>query len=242
MPDVNGGMSISGRRIRDLAQEAAGAPGPDDALRTVAEMRQELDEYERQQVAWALSAGRSYGDVARALGITRQAANRRFRDLMPRRRRRRERVPASAEVRLVIQYARAEALAVLAPAVHPDHVLLGILRNGDRRAAPALHAAGVTLQNARVCARSRGPEGMALTRAALARGVQRARQERAPQLGVDHLLRGALAELDGDSGSLLRSLDVSPADVIVALDRATVAAEAPAAPGSSAAEPLLRPR
>jgi ATP-dependent Clp protease ATP-binding subunit ClpA len=239
MPDVTEGMSISGRRIIDLAQEAAGAVGPDDALRTVTEMRQELDEYERQQVAWALRSGRSYADVARALGITRQAANRRFKDLMPQRRRRRERVPASAEVRLVLQYARAEALAVLAPAVHPDHVLLCILRNGDRRAAPALHAAGVTLQNARVRARSRGPEGMGLTRAALARGAWRAQAEKAPQLGVDHLLRGALAELDGDPGSLLRSLDVSPADVIVALDRATAAPEAPTAPGTSAAEPRL---
>jgi ATP-dependent Clp protease ATP-binding subunit ClpA len=242
MPDVRGGTSVSGRRIRDLVREVAGALEPDDALRTLTEMREELDEYERQQVAWALSAGRSYADVARALGITRQAAYRRFKDLMPRRRRRRERVPASAQVRLVLRYARAEALAVLAPTVHPDHVLLGILRNGDRRAAAALHAAGVTLPNARVCARSRGPEGIDLTRAALARALQRAREERAPQLGVDHLLRGALAELDGDSGSLLRSLDVSPADVIVALDRATVPAETPAAPGTSADEPLLRRR
>jgi hypothetical protein len=208
-------MSVSGRRIAELAQDVADAHDAADALRTLTDLRQELDQYERQQVAWALSSGRSFTDIARALGITRQAAHRRFKDLAPAGRRG-KRTPASAEVLLVLAYARAEALALRAPVVHPEHVLLGILRNDDRRAAAALQAAGITLETARLRARAHDRDGARSTRQALARATLRAREEDAGQVGVDHLLRGVLAVLRHEPGSL----DVPAARVIAALDRA----------------------
>ena len=231
-------MSVSGRRIAELAQEAADAADAAQALRVLSDLRHVLEEYERQQVAAALTEGRSYADVAQALGITRQAANRRFRDLAPQKGRgpRRKRLPVTPEVRMVFAYARGEALALRAESLQPEHVLLGILRNDDRRAAAALNAGGVTLDGARLetlrPASRLDRDGATAVRAALARAGRRADEEGAEHIGVDHLLRGVLGEL--------REIDVPAADVIRALDRA--AAGAPAAPGASAREPRFSPR
>ena len=57
-------MSVSGQRICALAEEAAAAAEPEVALETLTRIREELQEFERQQVARALTAGRTYGDVA----------------------------------------------------------------------------------------------------------------------------------------------------------------------------------
>jgi len=81
-------VSVSGQRICALAEEAAAAAEPEVALETLTRIREELQEFERQQVARALTAGRTYGNVARALGISRQAAHRRFKDLAKTQRRR----------------------------------------------------------------------------------------------------------------------------------------------------------
>src|SRR4051794_34494873 len=102
-------MSVSGQMICRLAEEAADAPEPELALRTLTDLRGELDEFERQQVARALTAGETFGSIARAMGVSRQAVHRRFRSLAPRRSRSRAGVPPTPEVRLVIEYARAEA-------------------------------------------------------------------------------------------------------------------------------------
>lgn len=68
-------------RICRLAQEAAAAREPEAALRTLRALREELEELERRRVAKALRSGASFGEVARAVGITRQSAHRRYRDL-----------------------------------------------------------------------------------------------------------------------------------------------------------------
>src|SRR5688500_9617599 len=145
---MSGGVSVSGQRICTLAEEAAAADDPEIALETLTRIREELQEFERQQVARALTTGRSYGDVARAMGISRQAAHRRFRDLA-KQRRGEGRLSPTPEVRLVFDYAREAARALGAPALTPVHVVLGILRNGARRAAAALTASGLELEPAR---------------------------------------------------------------------------------------------
>src|SRR5215208_5970247 len=134
-------MSVSGQIICRLAEEAADAPEADVALEKLTVLRDELEEFERQQVARALTAGASFGDVARSLGISRQAVHRRFRDLSPRRTR--AGLGPTPEVRLAIDYARAEAAELRAPTLTLELVLVGILRGGDRRGASALAAAGV---------------------------------------------------------------------------------------------------
>src|SRR4051812_38336415 len=134
-------MSVSGQAICRLAEAAADAANPEAALATLTKLRREVDEFERQQVARALTAGRSFKAIARALGVSRQAVHRRYQHLTPPRGKRG--VPPSPELRLVIDYAKAEAKAIGSPVVTTPHLLLGILRAGDRRGAAALVSAGV---------------------------------------------------------------------------------------------------
>jgi hypothetical protein len=218
-------MSVSGRRICRFAEEAAEAPDPEIALRSLTQLRGELQEFERQQVARALTAGRSFGDVGRAMGISRQAAHRRFKDLSGMRRADPERLPPTPEVRLVFHYARAEAEKLGAASLAPYHVVLGVLRNGDRLAARALTEAGVTLEDARreVRALEGGPaatngHGDLDVRGVLAGSVLCAKRRGAEQVEVEHLLRSALADDDGVACRVLRRLGASPAGVLAALD------------------------
>ena len=223
-------MSVSGQRICALAEEAAAAADPEVALETLTRIRDELAEFERQQVARALTGGRSYGDVARAMGISRQAAHRRFKDLT-RHKRRTERLPPTPEVRLVFEYAREEARVLGATELAPVHLVLGILRNGDQRAAAALSASGLELEDARRVAREQAGavrvEGAKKVdiRAILGETASCARSRGAQVIEVEHLLRSALASDDHGGGLLLEQLGVAPDRVLAELD-ATPAADA----------------
>jgi ATP-dependent Clp protease ATP-binding subunit ClpA len=218
-------MSVSGQRICALAEEAAAADDPEVALETLTRIREELQEFERQQVARALTGGRSYGDVARAMGISRQAAHRRFKDLL-KRNRRSERLPPTPEVRLVFEYAREEARALGASELAPVHVVLGILRNGDQRAAAALTASGLELEDARRAARGEkgavgnGAAGKVDIRNMLADTAQCARRRGAKEVEVEHLLRSALAAGEHAAGGMLERLGVAPDRVLAELDAA----------------------
>src|SRR4051795_5878936 len=74
-------MAPNAQNIVALLERALTVPAPIESLATLAELRNELDELERTHVARALQAGGSYADIARPLGISRQAAHRRYRDL-----------------------------------------------------------------------------------------------------------------------------------------------------------------
>ena len=75
-------MTEHRHRICRLADEAAAPKKPQAALRTLRELREELLELERSRAAEALRNGSSFGDIAKALGISRQAAHRRYRGLL----------------------------------------------------------------------------------------------------------------------------------------------------------------
>ena len=218
-------MSVSGQKICALAEEAAAADDPAIALETLTRIREELAEFERQQVARALTTGRSYGDVARAMGISRQAAHRRFKDLAKHKRRSSKRLPPTPEVRLVFDYARQEARTLGASVLAPVHVVLGILRNGDPRAAAALSASGLGLEDARRVARAdqsatgAGGEKVDI-RGMLTDTAQCALRRGADQVEVEHLLRTALASDDPGAGRLLGQLGVTPDRVLAQLDEA----------------------
>jgi hypothetical protein len=218
--------SPSGQTICRLAQEAADAADPEAALETLTRLRAEVDQFERQQIARALTAGRSFGAVARALGISRQAVHRRFSGLSPRRRLTRN-LPPSPEVRLVFEYAGAEAEALGAALLNPAHVLLGLLRNGDPRAAGALVSAGVTLEDARRAAGAKengsgrpGRSGSVDVRAMLGQSVRCAKSMGAERIEAEHVLRAALADVASEGPQLLEQLGVPPASVLAALDEA----------------------
>jgi transposase-like protein len=68
-------------RILDSLQRTLVSPEPLDALAALTTLRSELAALEREQVRRALESGYSYSAVARELGISRQAAHRRYRGL-----------------------------------------------------------------------------------------------------------------------------------------------------------------
>lgn len=243
-------MSVSGQRICRLAEEAAQAAEPEDALETLTRLRDELHEFERQQVARALTNGRSFGDVARAMGISRQAAHRRFRDLATHRAQEGRRLPPTPEVRLVFEYARAEATALGDSDLASVHILLGILRGGDRRAAAALISTGITIDAVRreartlagarrgVSPRPREPlrASEVDVRAVLAEAVRCARRDGAARVEVEHLLRSALSNGDTPALRVLRRLGVAAERVLAELD-AELEARPAAAPMTAGAAP-----
>ena len=76
-------MDLHAKRVCELAEEAAQAEDGMSALRTLTELRREVEALTSAHVGRALASGHSFAAVARALGITRQAAHRRFRHLAP---------------------------------------------------------------------------------------------------------------------------------------------------------------
>jgi ATP-dependent Clp protease ATP-binding subunit ClpA len=210
---------VAGQNICRLAEAAAEADDPEVALGHLTQLRCELAEFERQQVARALTAGRSFERIARTMGVSRQAVHGRFKDLSWRRRV--SGMTPTPEVRLAVEYAEAEAQALGDRVLSPLHVLLGILRNGDRTAAAALAAAGVTLDPARravgTLGSDRGGAARRGIRTLLTEAVQVAKRGGRDRIEVEHLLRAAV--LDGEDGVavLLHRLGTSPQQVLQAL-------------------------
>jgi hypothetical protein len=201
-----------------LATEAAGAPTPGAALRTLRQLRRELDEFERRQVSRALSDGATFASIARDVGLSRQAVHRRFRDLAGREE---EPLRATSDVRLVLRFAREEADALSAGAVGGVHILLAVLRAADVPAAAVLRDAGATLERARsqveaASARAplfrREPETSDL-RALLEAPVREAVIGGGRRIEVEHLLLGTIDDEGGDAARTLRALGVDIAAV-----------------------------
>ena len=78
---VLSGTAANSHRIIALLERMLTVSDPTRGLANLTELRRELDELERVYVARALQSGSSFATVARPLGISRQAAHRRFRDL-----------------------------------------------------------------------------------------------------------------------------------------------------------------
>jgi hypothetical protein len=74
-------MQTLTERILLELKGALTSPDPVDALRALTALRDELDVLEHEQVRRALDGGDTFADVARGLGISRQAAHRRYRYL-----------------------------------------------------------------------------------------------------------------------------------------------------------------
>ena len=74
-------MAPNAQQIIALLERALTAAEPVHGLTTLNELRGELDTLERFHVTRALQQGTSYTAIARPLGISRQAAHRRYRGL-----------------------------------------------------------------------------------------------------------------------------------------------------------------
>jgi Clp amino terminal domain, pathogenicity island component len=198
-----------GEPIAQLAAAAADATTPLEALRRVTALRRELDDFERRQVARALAEGATFARIARDLGVSRQAAHRRFRELAAD-------VPlvTTPDVRRVLRYAREEAEALGADAPAGEHVVLAVLRAGDLAAAALLRDAGAALDRARTqveAASARAPLFRREPRTSdlrdlLAAPAQEARKHRGRRIEVEHLLLGTLEDDAGGAARMLRAL------------------------------------
>jgi len=226
-------------RLRELVEHAVRAGQPAAALRAMTALREELDAFERLQVARALDAGQSFGDVARAIGISRQAAHRRYRDLAgveladgeaePQAS---HRLVVTSETRAAVTLAREEASAMGAATVGSEHLLLGIIRCRAPSTAGVLESGGVTLADARRCARptlvegapptapvaaagpDAGPRGIsAYARAVFELALREATKRGDGYVGVDHLLLASLEDPNGGACRTLCELGLDPEQV-----------------------------
>jgi hypothetical protein len=228
---MNSPVTSSADRLRELTEHAVRAAQPAAALRAMAALREELEAFERLQVARALDAGQSFGEVARALGISRQAAHRRYRGLsgiaLPDGEQPGEqRLVVTSEARAAVTLAREEALAMGAATVGSEHLLLGIIRSRARGVAELLESGGVTLAEARRCARPTlvhdralpGRPGVSAYAAAVfdqALEVAVARGD--GYVGVEHLLLASLEDPSGGAWRTLSELGLDPEGVRAAL-------------------------
>jgi Clp amino terminal domain, pathogenicity island component len=207
----------AGERLCRLAEESARADDPESALRTVTELQRELDAFVGVQVRRSLAAGRSFGEVARALGISRQAAHRRYRELAPLRPAGPHRLVATEQTRQIVRAARAETLATGARAAGSREILLVILRT-DSCAARALRSEGVTLENARACAppadsAADRPRGAGSLQRILRRAGRVAMARGDWEVSPDQLLLAAIADADGGAARTLTALGANPSAI-----------------------------
>jgi hypothetical protein len=224
-------------RLRDLIEHVVRAGQPSAALRAITALREELHAYERLQVAKALDTGQSFSAVARALGISRQAAHRRYRDLagivLPDEGEEKPgRVLVTGEARAAVTLAREEATALGARTVGSEHLLLGIIRSRAASVAGVLEARGVTLAEARRCAQPTlvdgappppppepapppgTPRGISTyARAVFGQSLREAVKRGDGYVGVDHLLLASLEDPGGGACRTLYELGVDPEEV-----------------------------
>jgi ATP-dependent Clp protease ATP-binding subunit ClpA len=200
-----------GQRLARLAAQAAHTPMPLESLRDLRDLRRELDAFERRQVARALAEGATFGQIARSLGVSRQAAHRRFRGLAalaaP--------LATTAAARRVLDFAREEAAAFGSGTPGGEHLLLASLRAPTLSAGVVLRESGATLEEARALVGSAHRRGLATTELweTLAGAAREARQRGVRRIDVAHLLIGALDDEEGGAGRTLRALDVEIASV-----------------------------
>jgi transposase-like protein len=210
-------------RLVELLEHAVRASEPEVALHALSSLRRELDAFERVQAWKALDAGSSYGSVARALGISRQAAHRRYRELAaatepPAGTDEPGRLRVAPEARAAVQLAAEEASALGAARMGSEHLLLGILRAGDPIASAALRAGGITLESARMAAQptlageeppdDRTSQVTAYARKVFTDALQAAAAEPGHVIAVTDLLKSALSDPNGGACRTLEALSV----------------------------------
>ena len=222
--------------IETLARRARRARNPKAGLHALSALRKRLDQLEVLQVSMALEAGLSWTRIARALGISRQAAHKRHSRLVARADGHPRRMLVTAEARRAVQLARQEARAAGSDLVGTEHLLLGILRCERSHATWALRAMGARLDDVRAvaepapeCGRaervSREPRDRAwrgLTshaRGVLERSLEEALNRGEGYIGVEHLLLAVLRDSRGGAVRALRRVDVDPREVVTRLSQ-----------------------
>jgi hypothetical protein len=227
--------------IEQLAHDIVEIRHPETALRALTALRQELEAMEPALVQRALRAGASWSHIARALGVSKQAAHRKYRHLST------DRIASDAadggkilvtsEARLSIQFAREEAQRFGQTSIATEHILLGILRCNRSHAVRALAALGVThrtaaeyVQTTPMALPSVGRHGESLddkhgdgvsdqARRILEGSLREALNHGDGYIGVEHLLLALLADSRNRAVQTLEALHATPATIRAQLER-----------------------
>lgn len=214
--------------LAGLLGRATGAAHPEDALRAIVELRGRLHELEGEQAGRWLQRGATWKQIAGALGISRQAAHQRHRGSPTTTRRRHapmSSVLVTGQARLAVRLARHEARMLGAGLVGTEHVLLGVVRSREHRAARVLDELGFSLDDARAAAQptlvADGPaKGSAsdrtmtrYARSVLEQSLREAVGRGEGYIGVEHLLLALLREEHGGAARTLREMGIDPDEV-----------------------------
>ncbi len=231
--------------LSELCIKAEWPDAPVEGMRAITALRARLEGVEQQRVAEMLDQGATWAAVAETLGISRQAAHRRFRDV-------RKPPPAPAPpstqvnrilvtgvARATVTMAREEAAALGAPAVGTEHLLLALTRSAPEPVAYALRSVGIDEEALRATLQPTLVEGSqpaagdsvltAHAREVLEGSLQQAVKRGDGFIGPDHLLYALLENPSGGASQTLAALGATADDVIDALD-AKLADPSPGAP------------
>lgn len=210
--------------VTELCRRATGESGA-DGLRAIVALRARLEELEGEHVSTMLGEGASWAAIAEALGISRQAAHRRFRH----RPRTRHRTPERAEVnrilvtgsaRSIVQLARQEATALGSAIVGTEHLLLALAQAPAPLVVHALNRVGVDERKLREAiqptiaapaqAVADDERFTGNAREVLEGALREAVQRREGYIGVEHLLLALLRNPSGGAALTLQALGVGP--------------------------------
>lgn len=228
-------VPASAATVEQLARDTVQIADPETALRALTALRNELSQLEPELVRRALRAGSSWSQIARALGVTKQAAHRRHRHLAEESTNATDgsKMLVTSEARRAIQLAREEAAALGQPMVCTEHILLGILRCKSSHAVKALNALEVTHRAARDCLQTTMP-GVPLkpnssngsddddvsphARRILEGSLREALKRNEGYIGVEHLLLSLLSDSRNGAVQTLETLKTTPSEVRRQLD------------------------
>ncbi len=214
---------------------AARLDDPEAGLRAISALRARLNALEEEHIRNALAAGQSWGEIARVLGVSRQAAHKRFAE-----RCRPDAGPpaatgvgATAQARRAVRIASEEAASMGHVSAGPEHLLLALLRDDVGPTVQALEELGVHYSAVRREVRALYGESdkagaepssrlapiSARARQALERAVRAAVSSQADEVGVEHVLLGVLGDSVGGAVRALAELGISPRRVETRLRR-----------------------
>jgi uncharacterized protein YerC len=229
--------------LLDLARRASEESRSAAGLRAIAELKAELAALERERVAEARAQGSSWSEIARHLGVTRQAVHRKHREAEHGRQRPvrargvppRRSVLITSEARSAMQLARREAQLLGRPALAPEHIMLGVLACARSPVVTALADLGLTLERARAAARRGGdarssPRGRTRSgdqapsvspeaRGVLEQSLREAVDRGDGYLSVEHLVL-ALVREEPAVRTILDDVGVAPAAIARQIDAA----------------------
>lgn len=209
------------RELIDAVQEGAASQDPLDLLHSAAETAAELDNVKDGLLGYFVErcrgSGRSWSEISAALGVTKQAAHKRFSVASPSLDRFTERA------RRVVELCSKVAESLNHNWVGTEHLLLAILIEGRGIGARILLERGLTHRSAEAAALMVSPRGETppvgevpltpRTITALTGAVTSAIELGHNYVGTEHLLLALMRDPDGLAARILTANDITADDV-----------------------------